>query len=423
MKYAFVLFALGCLVTAAAQQWQVEFVDASCRPGAVFVGRDSARTYAAYITAAGGIRIAAKDTAWRYEDLDTGLVHPLLDLDNDFHFALGPDGMMAVSGVDDSFRPVVVMKSESGWARAWTRAQLPYFSSLARAVFGADPVPAIIYCDGNEIGTSAYVIVETWQDPAWQADTAERFEPQTQFVELTLYDADCSVDAGPSFLIYYGHGLPKCGQSPWWIEVDKGYRSGAGWSLAGLGGGTDAVVHGYDIVSGGPDSASAAVYSNGNTMFDHDVVCGGRVTDAAVQVDSAGRALIAYVTSDGALRFAYKDTRWHYREVPGVTTATCCDLALDGAGQPLIGFEDGSGLWLAHGQDMLGISDNPGPQAVSRRPEPTVLSQSSVQSLKSSVLFDALGRRAADPKPGVYFVLDAQAQAQARAVRKVVVTR
>ena len=57
------------------------------------------------------------------------------------------------------------------------------------------------------------------------------------------------------------------------------------------------------------------------------------------------------------------------------------------------------------------------PQVRSRKLEPTV-----VRSLpRGAVAFDAMGRRVLRAKPGIYFVRDAQAQAQA--VRKVVVTR
>jgi photosystem II stability/assembly factor-like uncharacterized protein len=53
------------------------------------------------------------------------------------------------------------------------------------------------------------------------------------------------------------------------------------------------------------------------------------------------------------------------------------------------------------------------------RSEPTVM-----RSLPAgTVAFDALGRRVLNPRPGVYFVREAQAQAQAHALRKVLITR
>ena len=54
---------------------------------------------------------------------------------------------------------------------------------------------------------------------------------------------------------------------------------------------------------------------------------------------------------------------------------------------------------------------------------PTVVSGSSVRSLASTVVFDAMGRRVLAPKPGVYFVREAQAEAKAQAVRKVIIQR
>jgi len=66
---------------------------------------------------------------------------------------------------------------------------------------------------------------------------------------------------------------------------------------------------------------------------------------------------------------------------------------------------------------MAGIEESFRPRAPSRRLEPTVLSGASVQSLKSKVIFDAMGRRVLNPRSGVFFVREAQA------VRKVVIQR
>jgi hypothetical protein len=416
MKYVSALLALGCALTVNAQQWQAELVDASCTPTNVFVKHDSVRTYIAYVTGDGSIRIASKDTIWHYETLDTGLVSPYLGL----HFAHGPAGRMAVSGVDDSFRPVVVEKLDSVWSRIWTRED----RGMAMAVYGVDSVPTIVY-GVNPSMVHAYVIVETCVDSLWQVDTAARFEPDYQFVTLSLYDADGSQEAGPCFLIVYTHGLPKCGQSPTSIEVYKGFRSGEGWSLVGLGAGYDISVDAYDVTAGGADTASAATYVAGYTKFDHETVLAGRVIDAAVQVDTAGRQLMAFVASDGSLRFAYKDAYWHYREVPGVIAATCCDLALDEYGQPMIAFEDAGGLWLARGIDMLGTEESHKPQAPSRKQEATVLSGASgVGRLASSVIFDAMGRRVVNPRSGILFVRDeGRGAGDAGWTRKVVLQR
>ena len=63
-------------------------------------------------------------------------------------------------------------------------------------------------------------------------------------------------------------------------------------------------------------------------------------------------------------------------------------------------------------------------QTSNRKPAATILSGASgIKRLASGVIFDAMGRRVLNPKSGVYFVREAQAQAQAQAIRKVVITR
>jgi YVTN family beta-propeller protein len=72
-----------------------------------------------------------------------------------------------------------------------------------------------------------------------------------------------------------------------------------------------------------------------------------------------------------------------------------------------------------------GTDDSPKPQALARRSEPTVLSASSIQNLKSGFVFDAMGRRVVRPRSGVYFLRE-EPQAtggKPQAVRKVVVTK
>jgi YVTN family beta-propeller protein len=67
-----------------------------------------------------------------------------------------------------------------------------------------------------------------------------------------------------------------------------------------------------------------------------------------------------------------------------------------------------------------GIEESFTHQAPNHRPEATILSGASgVKRLASCVVFDAMGRRVLNPKSGVYFVRDAQAQA----VRKLLITK
>jgi hypothetical protein len=69
-----------------------------------------------------------------------------------------------------------------------------------------------------------------------------------------------------------------------------------------------------------------------------------------------------------------------------------------------------------------GVEESSNQRASSRRLDPTVLSGASVQSLKSSVIFDAMGRRVLNPRSGVYFVTEDGARGTVRA-RKIVIQR
>ena len=78
--------------------------------------------------------------------------------------------------------------------------------------------------------------------------------------------------------------------------------------------------------------------------------------------------------------------------------------------------------------DSLGnvgvAEESPRPQVMRSRIRTTILSGASgVRQLASCVAFDAIGRRVHRPEPGIYFVKEAQAQAQAQAVRKVLLVR
>jgi hypothetical protein len=82
---------------------------------------------------------------------------------------------------------------------------------------------------------------------------------------------------------------------------------------------------------------------------------------------------------------------------------------------------DRAGDWDIFGSFMYNsaIEEGPKPQAASHKPAATV-----VRTLpRGAAAFDAMGRRALNPMSGIYFVREAQAQAQAQALRKVVVER
>jgi len=77
--------------------------------------------------------------------------------------------------------------------------------------------------------------------------------------------------------------------------------------------------------------------------------------------------------------------------------------------------------------DRLGVAESHKPQATSYKFGPTILSgASAIRCLASCDIFDAMGRRAVNPKPGVYFVREKGSRGQGvqdSRVKKVVVTK
>ena len=75
---------------------------------------------------------------------------------------------------------------------------------------------------------------------------------------------------------------------------------------------------------------------------------------------------------------------------------------------------------------MSGVEETMNDERGTKNVGPTVLSGSSVQSLGSKVIFDAMGRRVANPRSGIFFVQERSAvsgKPSAVSVRKVVIQR
>jgi hypothetical protein len=119
------------------------------------------------------------------------------------------------------------------------------------------------------------------------------------------------------------------------------------------------------------------------------------------------------------------------------------DFVFDAYGQPIVALTGGDGVWLAHGVDVVGQSEEQQqPTAISRQPTASVVRNvlllpgaASLKPQATSCLLDAAGRRALNLHPGsndvsrlapgVYFVREELQASVSRlqAVRKVVVSR
>jgi hypothetical protein len=147
----------------------------------------------------------------------------------------------------------------------------------------------------------------------------------------------------------------------------------------------------------------------------------------AVALDTAGRPQILYARGSD-LCFGWRQgATWRTLVVPrsGVMAA---DLVVSDSCQPVIAFSDAQGVWLARGIDVVGIEQPAKGEWRRATGGPTILSGASgLKRLGPCVLFDAMGRRVVEPKPGVYFVVSepsaASREPSAVSYRKVVIQR
>jgi hypothetical protein len=201
---------------------------------------------------------------------------------------------------------------------------------------------------------------------------------------------------------------------------------------------------------GGPGRASGCADAQGavHSCYDYDLRPAGLYLDTtvidtvraertAVKFDSLDRPQIAYVLSSGGLLYRYLDAGgWHIFDLR-TTGVTALSLIIGENSQPLIAYTTSDGVFLAHGVDVVGQSEEQQrPAAIGRQLTASVIRNalllpeaSSLKSQAASWLLDASGRRAlvlhpgmndvGRLRPGVYFVREAQS----RAVRKVIITR
>jgi len=171
-----------------------------------------------------------------------------------------------------------------------------------------------------------------------------------------------------------------------------------------------AVVGGYAFVAGG--AGGLRVISVSDPAHPSEVGSSGPAFANAVEVNGDK----AYVGADvGGLRVMSVADAAHPEEVGFYSLP-------EGVSGVVVA---GEYIYLANTWDGLqilqyyesGVEESSKPQALDRALTATVN-----HSLPPGVVaFDAMGRRVANPRSGIYFVREAQAQAQVQAVRKVVI--
>jgi len=426
---------IAALVAAAlAQHWEFEQVDSLVSSGLQMRCSPGGPIYLCYTGVDGHIRVAKRDTAWQFEDIDT-LVARAGDGPS---FAISPAGdpaMAAMRGLELDY----VSRTDTGWVAEPTGFTGSFWGVYPKLGFDSVGAPSIAYCY-NGYDLPGGVLFATKTDSSWAVDTVFWVVPQQMYAHLcSISDLEHEAVGKPHLFIQGGYGVAD-GDPPWSYSIGTWTPSGDSWLCRFVaGGGTFSYAQGLDLTIDA-NLHERVCFDSGDYMTTH-FCCDSAVLnsdasyDAAIQVGPLGQSQVAFVV-DSVLYFAYRTGCWHISTVPTGTDAGECELLLDSLGQPLIAFTSRSGVWLAHGVDVVGQSEE--------RQDPTLHNPQLTASVVRSVLFlpvspstirtslfDMTGRKVMELhpgsndvsrlSPGVYFMREAQAQAQA--VQKFVVAR
>jgi len=170
----------------------------------------------------------------------------------------------------------------------------------------------------------------------------------------------------------------------------------------------------------------AGYYNGGYIHYDSLENIGWAHLPTAGLAYTAGDIPVAAWTTAASPTFAFRTDRWRSESIPGPVDRGGLDIEVDDSGQVVIVYcTQDSGLWCARGTGVVGVKETPSAEVRAPNGGPTILSGASgVRRLASSVVFDAMGRRVANPRSGVFFLRDeGRGAGNVGRVRKVVVQR
>ena len=413
-------------VSTLAQQWDFEVVDGGSVGNYVAIDRMSDGTlWLAYVSADSSIRLAHKDSVWVFEDLDTAPVRPIPSSeptwgDQPFAFGIGPSDVIGVVGLGR-----LAERDTSGWSSG----ELPMRMRMPKFAYDSACRPSITFADDLWQGCLA---VRT--DSGWDTSVVFRgASGWTWWFSLSRpawrRNDDCAIMEADMWQMPgidgYDVGLYTRDSGVWTSDLMIGGLDGWGRAFAALADNSDS-IHTF--------------WAAGDPYGTNKLVCDRVWLDSATDVgaaclDTAGRVQCAW-TRDNRLRFTVlgKPTQ----DVADADGLEWCDITTDTLSQPVIAFCRDGAIVVAHGVDIVGQSEEPGgPTANGLRPTASVVRNILLLPVSPSTthtsLFDMTGRRVMSLRPGpndvsglapgVYFVREAQAQAQARTTRKVVIQR
>ena len=411
MKHA-VAFLILPVALALGQQWDFTQVDtADWGAGACAWGSpDTSYGIIYYNSQTGVIRSATWDGDWTLADLPIPPVH------------VGEYGRAFSAARFQPGREVVACQLAGGYALgcavslndSWILDTVDATGWYPSVEFDSAGVPALLY--SVWLGPLVYA---ARYGSSWDAETLAEGGGQLnynyiagnlefdregrphatvlssyQFPRALLYGCDLVLfdrDSGVWRNSQHVAGGPGYGVGPFSLAIDS----------------SDIAHHAY--FEDPPYGAPSSLHCDGSSL---DSTC----SSLAMVIDHTNRVHVAWVSD--SFRYGYYDGAWHLYAVGPAEGAVVHDILLSGwiYPQPAIVYTlPGGGLWLATGDGVAGTEEIPKPQALSHKLAATV-----VRSLPAgAVAFDAMGRRVMNPRSGIFFVRDAEAQA----VRKVIIER
>lgn len=431
-----VFFCLLAASLSVAQHWEFEQVDTGGMGARLHMQRDSSGKLclAYYHEVTGQVRLARRDSVWRFEDPG---IPPSCRLG--FSFDIGPHGEEAVLYDTAGWAALFAERRSSGW-------DIEVFPESAEAyclVFDTSGAPNVVY-DRNISIVLTHLSRAERTDSGWRTSTVD-----TGKVNYSNY-------FGCFFLVVDGadrlHAFCRnCWQFPpapvgrpiFGQDISLYRQLGSVWQCSLV---ATVSARGFRSLSMALDSlGNEAVcysggYSPGYFYFNGSRIDSGS-SSARVAIDSLDRPHIAFVFR--SLIYRYLDSRgWHIDTRSPDTNIVVGDVLFDSAGQPIVAYHvPGNGVWLARGVDIVGVERTPNAEVRTLNAGPSIvrgvlLLPVSHFSIRSS-LFDQSGRKvmelAPGPNdvsglaPGVYFVREQSAFSSQHsgpsAVRKAVVTR
>jgi hypothetical protein len=429
-----VLVATVCL----AGYWEFEQVDSGSIGSYVAIDRMSDGTiWLAYVNRDSAIRLAHKDTAWEYEDLDTTMVRPGFPSWQTwppFSFDVGFGDAIGIAGLGR-----LAERGDSGWLSE----VLPMPMTDVAFTYDLNGQPSLTFTDSLGHGCLG---VRT--DSGW--DTSVVFIPQGYPSWFSLTRPCWRQHGNCAFMAenFWGDLIQE--YRVWLLKRDSGI-----WTSYGLAGGLDGSGCVFATLADSSDSIHT-FWSAGDNYFTNKLIFDAESLDEWTDIgagclDTAGRVQCTWLAishqkmqRDGMMKFALVPEQ--SIDVVAVNGLSWCDITTDALSQPAIAYctSDGS-IYVAHGIDVAGLSSKPQDAAV-RVSDPEASMVRGVLVLGAvgpsqntgnrAELLDISGRKVMEPHPGVndisriapgvYFVREALVQAASsklRAVRKIVVTR